>query len=257
MSPKLRGKPLAANGNGGKSVQLSRSMTESQRLLKRMIVSAINARQIEFERVSKLLHDDIGQVLSAVGLHLDVLKLDYKQQVPEIVGSVNDIQQILEQAVTQVRALSYDLNPAVVERAGLNAALDRLAGRYRSRTAGTIRLFYDSGVRPPLEIANTFYKIAELALDNAVRHAQANLIEVQVRSTRQSIYVEVKDDGIGFVPGGIPTQNSGFGLLMMEHYSGQVPITMNLQSEPGQGTLVRATYNLTQGGAASKEAQLL
>lgn len=230
-------------------------MTESQRLLKRMIVSAINARQLEFERVSRLLHDDIGQVLSAVGLHLDVLKLDYKGKVPELVERVNEIQQILDQAVTHVRSLSYDLNPAVVERAGLNAALDRLVGRFRSRVDGTIRLFYDSGVRPPLEIANTFYKIAELALDNSVRHSRAKLIEVQVRFSRQSVYLEVKDDGIGFTPEAAGTNTPGFGLLMMEHYAAQAPVEIGLHSQPGKGTLVRATYDLTNDAATAKEAQ--
>ena len=106
-------------------------MPESQSLLKRMIVSAINAREVESERVSRLLHDEVGQVLSAVGLHLDVLKLDFKEQAPEIVGRVHEIQQILDHAVKQVRSLSYDLNPAVVERAGLHAALERLVGEVR------------------------------------------------------------------------------------------------------------------------------
>ena len=125
-------------------------MTESQRLLKRMIVSAINAREVEFERVSRALHDEVGQVLSAVGLHLDVMKLDYKEQAPEIAGRVHEIQQILDRAITEVRALSYDLNPAVVERAGLQAALDRLVGRFRAEFKGSVRFFYDSAIRPPL-----------------------------------------------------------------------------------------------------------
>ena len=106
-------------------------MTDSQRFLQRMIVSTINAREVESNRVSRLLHDEVGQVLSAVGLLLDVLKLDYCKQVPDITDRVHEIQKMLDNAVQQVRALSYDLNPSVVERAGLQSALDRLVGRFR------------------------------------------------------------------------------------------------------------------------------
>jgi signal transduction histidine kinase len=228
-------------------------MTESQKLLKRMIVSAINARQVESERVSRLLHDEVGQVLSAVGLHLDVLKLDYKDKAPEIVGRVRDIQHILEQAVTQVRSLSYDLNPAVVERAGLQAALDRLVGRFRTRFEGSIRFLYDSAVRPPLEIANVFYKIAELALENAVQHSRAKSLEVSVRSSSRRLMLEIKDNGSGFSPEDTVVQPHGLGLLMMEHYAAQAPVQLRLRSRPGKGTLVKAIYDLGSNGAGKGE----
>src|SRR3954447_25317528 len=147
-------------------------MTESQRFLHRMIVSTINAREVESNRVSRILHDDVGQVLSAVGLLLDVMKLDFRNQVPDITDRVNEIQKMLDHAVKEVRSLSYDLNPSVVERAGLQMALDRLVGRYREKFAGSLRYLYDSSVRVPLAVGNAWYKIAELALDNAVTHGE-------------------------------------------------------------------------------------
>jgi signal transduction histidine kinase len=217
-------------------------MTETQRLLKRMIVSAINARQVESARVSRLLHDEVGQVLSAVGLQMDVLKLDFKAQVPEIVERIREIQKMLEHAVEQVRALSYDLNPAVVERAGFHSALDRLAGRFRSQFDGTLRMQCDPNVRLPLEIANVWYKIAELALENSVQHAQATRIDLTVRAMKRSAVLEVRDDGRGFSPEDADVQAPGLGLLLIEHYAGQVPIDVSLRSQPGKGTTVRAAY---------------
>jgi signal transduction histidine kinase len=223
-------------------------MTEFQSLLKRMIVSAINAREVESQRVSRTLHDEVGQVLSAVGLHLDVLKLDFKDRVPEIVGRVREIQEYLEKAVIQVRALSYDLNPAVVERAGLHAALDRLVGRFRTQFDGSLRLLYDMNGRPPLPIGNAFYKIAELALDNAVQHARAKRIEVQVRSTRDALIMAVTDDGAGFSPEDADVHTPGLGILMMEHYAAQAAVELRLRSRPGRGTLVKASYRIKDSG---------
>ncbi|HYO79763.1 MAG TPA: histidine kinase [Bryobacteraceae bacterium] len=222
-------------------------MSEAQGLLKRMMVSAINSREVENSRVSRLLHDQVGQVLSAVGLQLDVLKLDLRDRIPEITDRVREIQIHLDDAVKQVRALSYDLNPAVVERAGLEAALERLIGRCRSRFPGSLRLFYDMPDRPPLPIANAWYKIAELALENAIQHAEAKSIEVHVHRRRNLMVLEVRDDGRGFDPQDTDAHSPGLGLLLIEHYASQVPIRVLLRSRPGHGTLLRSTY-IAEGG---------
>jgi signal transduction histidine kinase len=155
---------------------------------------------------------------------------------------------MLDSAVQEVRALSYDLNPAVVERAGLRSALDRLVGRFRAGFQGSLRLLYDANVRPPLEISNVWYKIAELALDNAVQHANAQVIEVHVRSTRRSLVFEVRDDGRGFSPEDANVRTPGLGLVLIEHYASQVPIEVVLRSVPGKGTTVRSTWTLPKGG---------
>lgn len=217
-------------------------MTDKQRLLKRMIVAGINAREVESHRASRLLHDEVGQVLTAVGLQLDVLKLDFRDRVPEITERVHEIQQLVDGAVTQVRALSYDLNPAVVERAGLGRALDGLVGRYRAEFSGNLRLMFDPNVRPPVNVATAMYKIADLAVSNAVRHAHAGNIEILVRFTGHLVILEVKDDGRGFSPEEARRESAGLGLLLMDHYASQVPVRFKLRSNPGESTTVEVRY---------------
>jgi signal transduction histidine kinase len=217
-------------------------MTESQRFLQRMIVSTINAREVESNRVSRILHDEVGQVLSAVGLLLDVMKLDFRGQVPEITDRVSEIQKMLDHAVKQVRSLSYDLNPSVVERAGLQMALDRLAGRYREKFAGSLRYLYDSSVRGPLAVGNAWYKIAELALDNALTHAEASRVEIHVRRAQKNAMIEIKDNGKGFSVEQAKVDPKGLGLLLIEHYASMAPIAVDVKSGPGKGTTVRSKY---------------
>lgn len=229
-------------------------MTEIPQFLKRMIVSTINAREIESTRVSRLLHDEVGQVLSAVGLQLDVLKLDFRKDVPEIVERIHEIQKMLDQAVEQVRSLSYDLNPAVVEKAGLHSALDRLVGRYRSVFDGVVRLSFDLSLRPPVPVANALYKLAELALDNAVRHAGAGKIEVSVRMNGRAYMLEVRDNGRGFSPEQAQ-QSTGLGLLLMEHYAAQVPLRLKVSSEPGKGTVVRCSWQKPSPGDSDSSGE--
>lgn len=218
-------------------------MTEAQSALKRLLLSTINARDSENERVSRRLHDEVGQVLSAVGLQLDVLKLDFREQLPEITPRVDEIQQALDRAVQEVRALSYDLNPAVVERAGLHFALERLVGRMRTGFSGTIRLLSDASVRMPLPVSNAWYKIAEHAIENAVTHARSSKIDVQVRVGAKTAALEVRDNGTGFAVEETRTKSAGLGLLLMEHYASLAGIDLSIRSTDGKGTTVTARYN--------------
>jgi signal transduction histidine kinase len=223
---------------------------DSQRIiLDQLLVSVINQREQEYTRISRLLHDQVGQVLSAVGLQLDVLRLDLQAQVPEIVGRTAEIQQMLEEAVTQVRALSFELNPAIVERAGLQFALDQLAGRFRKNFKGGLRLLFDSSVHLPLEVSNALYKIAEFAIDNAVQHAACTQIEVLIRPAQKNVTMEVRDNGSGFPYAQVRKQSPGLGLLLMEHYASQGGVEFSVKSTPGRGTIVRASFRKQQTGS--------
>src|SRR5260370_828178 len=125
---------------------------DSQASLARLLVALVNERDLELARVSRLLHDEISQVLSAVGLQLDVMRMDFAPQVPEIAGRTAEIQRVLEQAIVHLRDLSYELNPSVVERAGLQSALDRLVGPIRQSFPRHIRLHSDARAPIPTQL---------------------------------------------------------------------------------------------------------
>ncbi len=222
--------------------------TDQERALANLLVSVMHAREQEGAHISRILHDEVGQVLSAVGLQLDLLRMDLQENPSGSLSRIVEIQKVLEQAVTQVRDLSYELNPAIVERTGLQFALDRLRGRHGKAFGGTIRLFFDPSVRVPLEVATALYKIAEQALDNAVRHAQAAQVEVLVKPSKHGVALEVRDNGIGFSPG----QSPGLGLHLMRHYAAQAGLRFSVASAPERGTIVRAIYRASklQGGSA-------
>jgi signal transduction histidine kinase len=221
--------------------------------LAEMVVTLVHTREAELARVSRFLHDEIGQVLSAVGLQLGVLRLDFQERVPEISERTAEIQKILEEAITNVRNLSYELNPAIVERAGLPFALNALAGRFRSEFPGTLRLLYDPAVQLPTAAGTALYKIAEQAVENAVAHARSTLIEVLVRPARAGPALVVKDNGAGFDIAAIRGRAAGLGLILMEYYSAQAGLQFSISSAAGKGTIVRATCPTGAIHAASRE----
>ena len=227
--------------------------TDQERTLTHLLVRVMNARELEGARISRTLHDDVGQVLSAIGLQLDLLRMDLNENVADGEKRIAEIQKVLEQAVAQVRDLSYELNPSVVERAGLQFALDRLVGRGRKEFPGTIRLLFDSSVRVPVEAATAMYKIAEQALDNAVEHAHCTQIELLVKPARRAAVLEVRDNGCGFAPDAPGMASKGLGLHLMRHHAAQAGLQFSLATASEKGTIVRAIYRASRspGDAAA------
>jgi len=170
------------------------------------------------------------------------MRMDFQQQAPGIVERTAEIQQMLEEVITELRGLSYELNPAIVERAGLPFALDRLVGRFRESYRGTMRLFIDSAARVPETAAATFYKLAEFALDNVVEHSESSYAEVLVRQARDRFVMEIRDNGCGFnMSETIDTVQGGLGLLLMNYYASRDGVRLTIHSLAGKGTIVKAS----------------
>src|SRR5579862_5186853 len=150
----------------------------AEQQLRATTLHILKSQDSERARLAKFLHDEVGQSLSAAGLHLDLLRMDFEAVSPEIKPRTAELQQMLENVMAGVRDFSYELNPDIVERAGFHAAMDRLVGRARKRFTGNVRLLDDSTLRFPPAVGSALYKIASEALDNAMQHAACTQIEV-------------------------------------------------------------------------------
>ncbi len=202
----------------------------------------LKAQESERGRLAKFLHDEVGQSLSAAGLHLDLLRMDFETISPEIKPRTAELQQMLENVMAGVRDFSYELNPDIVERAGLHAAMDRLVGRARKRFTGNVRLMDDSTLRFPPAVGSGLYKIAAEALDNAMQHAACTQIEVIIKSSPDGPALEVRDNGKGFDTVDYGGPQRGLGLLVMDHYAEQAGLRLWVRSRKGKGTVVRAVW---------------
>ena len=113
--------------------------------LRHTVLGALKSQEFERKMASQFLHDSVGQNLTALGLQLDLIRMDLETVSPETCARVDDLQKTLETIMEEVREYSYELNPSTVERAGLRPALDRLATRLRQRFAGGLRVKVDNG----------------------------------------------------------------------------------------------------------------
>jgi signal transduction histidine kinase len=224
---------------GGMAREITPWSTAEQEL-RQTVLSALKTQEFERKMASQFLHDSVGQNLTALGLQLDLIRMDLEAVSPETCERIAAIQKMLEDMMEEVREYSYELNPSTVERAGLRPALDRLTGRIRARFAGALRVNTDPSLRIDPNIASAFYHIAQEAVQNAVQHASCSAIEIAVKSTRGGPILEIRDNGRGFDTGDILFARRGLGLLSMEHYAAQAGLQLAIESHPNTGTVVRA-----------------
>jgi signal transduction histidine kinase len=215
----------------------------SQPALAQMLFAAIHEHDAALAGVARLLHDDVSQVLSAVGLQLDAMRMDFREQAPGIDDRAAEIQTMLEQVIEQLRDISNELNPSVVERAGLQFALDRLAGKVRKTFPGTLRLHFDSAAHVPTAIATTFYKIAECALDNAMARPRCSLIEIHLKRSQGEFILEIRDNAE--IDEG-DSHKLPLSRLLMDYYASKGQIAIEIQGAPNRGTVIRASHPLPQ-----------
>ncbi|MEO8028521.1 MAG: histidine kinase, partial [Bryobacteraceae bacterium] len=175
---------------------------------RQQLAAVLDRQQAERRRIARVLHDEVGPTLSAIGFQLDALRFD----LPELAPRTGELQQSLEEAMGRVRALSQELGLSPVERAGLHLALEHLIDSQRSRFAGQVKLLWRTSARLPAQTAIAFYDVAELALDNVALHSSASRIKVTLSGSRR-VTMEIRDNGCGFDL--VQAGRNGLGLLRM------------------------------------------
>jgi signal transduction histidine kinase len=208
----------------------------------------IEAREEESSRIGRVLHDEIGQLLTAAGLHLDAAR--QTQQPEERRVQLDEAQQVFERVIDIVRDLSHSLPPAIVQRVGLAFALERLVAGFRTEGGPRIRFLHDPRARLDASIGQTMFRIAEYALENAVRHSDATVVEVLLRPTSKGILLEVRDNGKGFDLEAEHRNPSGLGLLLMDYSARRAGLVSSVASDPGTSTIVSV---LAPGVGSSQE----
>lgn len=214
-------------------VQLARSQHELQRLSARLL----DAQETERRSISRELHDEIGQALSALLVDIGRLSNTVSQERAEERARLDHMKLVTERTVQAVRNTALLLRPSMLDDLGLVAALE-WQGREVSRRS-EMEVAVESGNIPddlPDDYKTCIYRIVQEALNNAVRHAGARNAKVTVDRFGESVAVRVSDDGRGFDT----HRTRGLGILGMEERVKRLGGTFSVESQPGQQTIVKA-----------------
>ena len=224
------------------------ALREAHRRLQALSARLLQVEETERRRVARELHDGVGQLLTAVKLRLAGLNpslADYAPRRSECVAAIDE-------ALEQVRRMSRDLRPSQLDDLGLVAALrshlDRQAGG-----AGFKPNFMHEGVPQRLapEIETTCFRIAQEALTNIARHAQASEVWVTLAGTEAELRLEVRDNGRGFDVAAArlgAVAGRSMGLLSMEERATLAGGRLALDSAPGRETRLSLALPLIRAG---------
>jgi PAS domain S-box-containing protein len=197
-----------------------------------------NAQELERRRISRDLHDLLGQQLTALRLNLETIKEKCAEE-PEICRDVEQAQSVAKRLDSEVDFLAWELRPAALDEFGLVSALDNFVGEW-SEHYGIESEFHTSGltgVRLPGDVETNLYRIAQEAMNNVFKHAEASRIDVILERRDSNVRLVIEDNGKGFHPNEDMNLNKGLGLISMRERAALIGGALEIEST-GEGTTV-------------------
>ncbi len=208
-----------------------------------LAVHLIEAQEEERQRVARLLHDEIGQNLTALGFNLDFVE----SQLPESVASVTLLrerlekaQRLVEKTTDQIREVIVDLRPPMLNEYGLVEALEWYVQHLTTQTDLTIIFETDNPtLRLEPRVENVLFRIIQEALTNTIEHAQATQAKISLTTSPLMTRFIIADDGLGFdSKQQIASARSGVGLFLMKQRAASIQARCSIKSEHTKGTQV-------------------
>ena len=223
----------------GELLLKSRHMQEHLRRLSRKILSA---HEQERKRISRELHDEIGQTLTAVNVKLATLKKEATVKAKDLKKAISSTQRLVERSMNTVHRFARELRPPVLDDLGLIPALHSHLKAFTKRSGIPVRFRAFADVeKVDNETRTALYRVAQEAFTNVGRHAQATLVNVSITKHKKLVWMEIHDNGKSFdVKRLTDTKNVRLGLLGMRERIEMVGGTFHVESQPGKGTTVRA-----------------
>jgi PAS domain S-box-containing protein len=228
--------------------QLRESADRLQHLSRRLL----EVQEEERRHLARELHDEFGQVLATVSLHLHAAKSAGGERAR---ASLDTCMELLQRAGSQVRNLALELRPTMLETAGLDAALRWLADQNLKPTGIAVHLTCDVH-DVPSDIAIACFRVAQEALTNVVRHADARNVWIDLSDPEGAVRLTIRDDGVGFEAAKVLERGAGgrLGLLGMRERVQILDGRLAVDSEPGRGTRIEASIPLERSGERGSEA---
>jgi signal transduction histidine kinase len=261
---------VVADGRGPAIVCVALDMTELVRSREQLARSRERLRAlarhlnatVEAERtaIAREVHDQLGQALTCVKLDVHRLRDELVRADPEVAARVRPriaaMSEIIDESVRTVRKVATDLRPAALDDLGLGAALEALAERFGERTG--IRCVVEEADAAPLSPGQStaLYRIAQEALTNVARHAQATRVALRLRAEAGAVVLEIDDDGRGITPSEVAAAHS-LGVLGMQERAHEQGASLLIDGAAGRGTTVRVELALEAVPAPAAPAAIV
>jgi signal transduction histidine kinase len=231
--------------------RMEQSLSESQEQLSAKLLTA---QEIERTRISSELHDGIGNYLILTKVRLRIVETQLRADDVAAKEEVRSLSDLIQHAIDDVRRLSQNLRPSILEDIGFTAALRWLVDNCdRTAQSATLACAIDLDALVPAEARVVVYRIVQEALANAEEHADARRISVSVEHDGDRLYISIQDDGKGFAAETTVLQR-GIGLATMQERARILGGTLSVWSEQGKGTRVTLAVPVRRSGGTDPSA---
>jgi len=205
----------------------------------------VQAEEAERRRLARELHDRVGQSLSALNINLDIISRDSQALPPALRQRLEDSLGLVDGTLQSIESVMADLRPPLLDEYGLGAALGWHSEEFARRTGVPVTVTdrtpdATKGARP--EAAVALFRIAQEALNNVLKHAQARNVRIDVSATDEELILDVHDDGRGFDPRA--ARRGRWGMTTMRERAEAAGGQLHVDATPGQGTRIHARVPL-------------
>ncbi len=238
------------------NAELYDQLVKQTRHLQQMFEARMLAQEEERRRIAAELHDSLGQVLTSIKLHFDVLEDSDQVKGPEGIKQIREIKNLLDNAIGEARNISYDLRPSILDDFGLVPALEVLCDKFSIRSGITVHFqAHNLDARLNMRLETALYRIVQEALNNAQKHAEATEVNVHLIRTPDSVNLVVEDNGKGFdieelehrqYPGADGVDFTGMGLVSMRERTESFHGSFTIDTTPGKGTDIMVEIPLAE-----------
>lgn len=208
--------------------------------MRNLSVRLRHAQEEERRTISRELHDEVGQKLTAMRMELGALERLRTGDHGEFSLTLTQSKELAEQSLRMIRDIATGLRPSVLDDLGLGPALQKQAREFSKRTGTPVAVTIEGGFTGLGDRQRTYvYRIAQEALTNCAKHARARQISIHLLDRDQQIELIIADDGIGFDRG--KAAHAGLGLVGIEERVRELGGAIAVQSAPDRGTTIRIT----------------
>ncbi len=193
----------------------------------------IDSQEQERKRLSRELHDEVGQILTALRVRLGRIESSNSESLEHLIAAT----ELADRSLRSVREMARGLRPAMLDDLGLGPALQWMGRDFAKHNELDVDVKIESEIAGLGDAQRTcLYRVAQEALTNCVKHAKAKSVQIQLQESGSEVVLTVTDDGVGFLPG----QSAGIGVIGMRERVDELGGEFAVFTSPGNGTRIRA-----------------
>lgn len=240
------------------NARLLEAITRQRRDLQRLSAQLVAAQEAERKRISQELHDEMGQLLTAMKFNLDAIKKRLPSKTTAVVKErLAETASLADRMLEQMREISLELRPSMLDDLGLRSTLRWYVSQYTKTHGIQVELeAADFAERLPPEVETALYRVVQEALTNVAKHAQASRVRIRLGCGESTVTAVIEDNGQGFDPEELASRGPaerGAGLLGMGERITILGGELRIESRPGQGTRLTISVPVLPGKETTHE----